>query len=170
MYEIRNIKISLKIEEIPLNNVRMELLEKNIEFKIYPNFISFKKHFFSFVIFRPSKNKTTHVNVSNVKNKDGFKECVKTLKNVLKCKVISFKIDNIISTKHIEKTIDLPIISKNQNYNIRYNPEQFPGLFIKFDIGTAIIYHTGNLVVVGCKKFTDIKWIITNVCAIISTL
>ena len=48
---------------------------------------------------------------------------------------------------------------------IKYNNQKFPGLFITFERGTAIIFHSGKIVIVGCKTTKHIKCIMKNIVA-----
>jgi len=166
MIKIRNIKISVKVRAIPLNNVIKKLQEKNIEHREYLNFVTFKSKF-SYVLFKPSKNLTTHINISSIKNKRDIKKSVWFLKYNLAVVVLSLRIDNIVSTKIIGKSINLQEIIRQKVFvNARYNPEHFPGLFVKFNKGTIILFHSGKVVIVGCRTYQDIKWIAhqTDVC------
>ena len=49
--------------------------------------------------------------------------------------------------------------------NIKYNNEKFPGVFLKFKIGTVILFHSGKLVIVGCKNIENIECLISKICA-----
>jgi TATA-box binding protein (TBP) (component of TFIID and TFIIIB) len=40
---------------------------------------------------------------------------------------------------------------------MKYNNEEFPGLFVKKDIGTAILFHRGTIVLVGCNSKENLK-------------
>jgi TATA-box binding protein (TBP) (component of TFIID and TFIIIB) len=56
---------------------------------------------------------------------------------------------------------------------IQYNNERFPGLFIKFTrnlkkAGTAIVFHSGKIVFVGCKGMDELKCLAQAVNALIS--
>lgn len=159
MIKIRNIKISVKVEAIPLNNAIKQLRENNIEHKTYLNFVTFK-NIFSFVLFKPSRNLTSHINISSIKNKKGIKKSVRLLKSTLAVTVLSLSIDNIVSTKNLGNLLNLSEIIRQKVFvNARYNPEHFPGLFVKFNRGTIILFHSGKVVIVGCKRYRDIRWI-----------
>jgi len=40
---------------------------------------------------------------------------------------------------------------------VKYNNQKFPGLFIKYKKGTALVFFSGKVVIVGCKNQTEIK-------------
>jgi TATA-box binding protein (TBP) (component of TFIID and TFIIIB) len=46
---------------------------------------------------------------------------------------------------------------------MKYNNEKFPGLFVKFKEGTAILFHSGKVVLVGCKNEENLKCLTTNI-------
>ncbi len=57
----------------------------------------------------------------------------------------------------MKRNLNLSDISKTCNFkNLKYNNEKFPGLFVKFETGTVILFHSGKLVIVGCKTEKDI--------------
>jgi transcription initiation factor TFIID TATA-box-binding protein len=75
--------------------------------------------------------------------------------------VISQTIDNIIATTNLNRKLNLVDISSRKKFtNIKYNNEKFPGLFVKFNIGTAIIFHSGKIVIVGSKSIENIECVL----------
>jgi TATA-box binding protein (TBP) (component of TFIID and TFIIIB) len=93
-----------------------------------------------------------------------IKKALSNLRVLLKCNIVSVKIDNIIATTDTYQQINLRKLLKDQNFKIKkYNNEIFPGLFAKFKKGTAIIFHSGKVVIVGCKKLHHIPWIIQQI-------
>lgn len=168
MIEIRNIKISLKIENLPLNNAIEVLKIKNIACKNHHNFISFQNKGFTFVLFKPSKNGYSHLNITKIKVQKDILRSVEKVKKLFKCNATNLKVDNIVATSNLKSTVNLKEIAKNKIFErIKYNPEQFPGLFLKFPVGTAIIFHSGKFVVVGCKNTADVQWISNTIYATI---
>ncbi len=164
---VRNIKLSVKIECCPLDIAIKRLTKKKVHFSCFGNFITFKKKF-SFVLFRPSANSQTHVNVTKVPNLEApVQECMNVLLKLLKKKIITYKVDNIIATTDLKKKLNLVLISQKNIGNILYNSERFPGLFIKFGEGTSIVYHSGKVVIVGCKTVRRLKtieeWLTANI-------
>lgn len=165
--EVRNIKLSAKIQFCPLDIVTKRLTEKNVPYKKFGNFISFRKKF-SFVVFKPSKDNLTHVNITRVPNFNGHvTKSLKILTKLLNRKILSSMVDNIIATTDLKKKVLLNDIIKNKSINYMYNSERFPGLFIKFNWGTSIVYHSGKIVIVGCKTIENLhkirEWLLANI-------
>lgn len=75
--------------------------------------------------------------------------------------MLSIKIDNLTSTLKLNRALILSEIIKenHKNYNLKYNNEKFPGLFIKFLEGTLILFYTGNIIAVGCKNLQDLQYL-----------
>lgn len=170
MTEVRNIKISVTTGPISLNNVIQCLTLKNIEFKSFLNFVTFKQ-VFSFVVFKTSANNVNHINVSRVKNSTDIKTVESALAELFNVPIYKTKVDNIVSTSNINKELNLSQIVRRKIFeNITYNQEQFPGLFVKYNKGTVIIFHSGKIVIVGCKSYEDIQWVVTETCARLRTL
>lgn len=168
MVEVRNIKISLKIGLLPLNNAINILTVKNIQWKDHFNFISFRTGGFTFVLFKPSKTGYSHLNITKIKRFEDISRPIDILKDIFKCCIFNSKVDNIVATDNLQKIVDLKEVTKNKIFeNIKHNPEQFPGLFIKFSVGTAILFHSGKFVVVGCRNIADVQWISDTIYAAI---
>jgi TATA-box binding protein (TBP) (component of TFIID and TFIIIB) len=164
---IRNVKLSVKIQSCPLDIVTERLREKVIPYKNFGNYVSFTKKF-SFVVFKPSSNGLTHINITKVPHLGkSVKRSLKVIKKLLKTKIVSYKLDNIIATSDLGKKISLSKIAQTNDFKVLYNNERFPGLFIKFDEGTVILYHSGKVVIVGCKTVRRIEeiteWLSANI-------
>lgn len=170
MIEVRNIKISVTTGPISLNNVIKCLDQCNISYKGFANFVSFNYQF-SFVVFKTSSNNLNHINVSRVKSKKEIKVVENILLSVFLVPIHSIKVDNIVSTSNIGRELNLFEIVRKQIFpNLKYNPEQFPGLFVKFNKGTTILFHSGKIVIVGCKSYDDLKWVVTETSVRLKTL
>lgn len=170
MIEVRNIKISVTTGPISLNNVIKCLDKCNISYKGFANFVSFNYQF-SFVVFKTSSNNLNHINVSRVKSKKEIKVVENILLSVFLVPIHSIKVDNIVSTSNIGRELNLFEIVRKQIFpNLKYNPEQFPGLFVKFNKGTTILFHSGKIVIVGCKSYDDLKWVVTETSVRLKTL
>jgi TATA-box binding protein (TBP) (component of TFIID and TFIIIB) len=83
------------------------------------------------------------------------------------CSVISKSVDNIIASTSVDKKLDLCLICSSGVFkSIKYNNEKFPGLFIKFEnLGTAILFHSGKIVIVGSKTRNNIECLIQKIYA-----
>lgn len=162
-------KISLKSTAISLNNASKCLELNNVPYKIYCNFISFKKHL-TFVLFKTSANNTNHINISKIKSQEDIDIACDTVKSLLGVDILSVKIDNIVSTTNLKRNLNLSdIVSSNRFSEVKYNPEQFPGLFLTLDRGSAILFHSGKVVIVGCKTNKDVEWVATEIIAKLET-
>jgi TATA-box binding protein (TBP) (component of TFIID and TFIIIB) len=157
MFQIKNVKVSLKINEISLNSVLKYLLENQISFEIKSNYLIIKDKFI-YIFFRSKNNLVNHINITKIPSIEHIKESINFLRDkILKQLYIineSYKIDNLTAIYDYGKQIDqLNLIHKVKNtYNIRYNKEKFPGIFIKVATGTFIIFHTGKINLVGCQN------------------
>ncbi len=164
MFRIRNIKISLKVKPIVLNNAIIQLQKKGIATKTYSNFLTFKLHLYTYVVFKKGRTKHTHINITQIPSLKLINNAIEIVKQCLECKVLYFTIDNIIATSDLKKPICLiDIINKKSFDKIKYNNEIFPGLFIKFHNGTVILFHSGKIVIVGCKNKETIQWILETI-------
>ncbi len=93
------------------------------------------------------------------------------LKKYLDFSVKNVSIDNIIATLKLDHPIDLVSVCEKKLFkSMKYNNEKFPGLFVKFEIGTAILFHSGKIVLVGCKNEKDLECIRSNIYAAMKML
>jgi len=72
--------------------------------------------------------------------------------------MVKYEIQNVVASAIIAKELDLDKIAENIP-NVEYEPEQFPGLVLRFeDIGTvALLFRSGKAVCTGGKSEEDIK-------------
>lgn len=166
MFLIRNIKISVKVGALILNNALSSLRSNNVISKEFCNFITFKHKSYTFVLFKTGKNKQSHINITQIRNLDSINIALNILIGLLSCTVNYYTIDNIIATSDLKRSITLQNIISNQKFErIKYNNEVFPGLFIKFNQGTVIVFHSGKIVIVGCKSIINIECLMNTVLA-----
>jgi len=161
---IRNIKLSAKLDCVgSLNSVCEHLETENVLFTKYPSYITFYKSF-NFILFKKSKNNTNHVNITKLNSEDQIDTAINVLSNLLSCTVLKCTIDNITATHDFKKEIDLGYLYKNNIFAcVRYNAERFPGMFVKEENGSAIVFHSGKLVLLGCKTTSQICLLIKSV-------
>lgn len=185
--QLTNIKISLKCEEVSLDSVKEFCSKADYPTKVYSNFVVIRKSFV-YTIFK--KNLITnlhHVNITNIKN---FDDIAKALESIIKfgLKLVkdTVKIDNLSGLLNTHKNIKLSDLVQsiknnseknfsNINFIISYNNEVFPGLFLKVfhkkskqKIGTAIIFHSGKVILVGSKKIEDLECLSKIILALIA--
>lgn len=163
---IKNIKISVEI--LVKENWRKKILSKekklDLNIKLCGNIVILKYMFTYCIIEKRKKSTPTtlerkfvviHVNITGIKDFSKISQSILNLKNSFfrkkKTKILKVKIDNITSSFSFPKRIILPFIKK-RNFNTKYNPERFPGLFLKFEEGTAIIFENGKVNIVGSKS------------------
>jgi Transcription factor TFIID (or TATA-binding protein, TBP) len=168
-YKITNIKISVKCKNICLDSVERSLREKNISFSKYNNYLVIK-HKYTYILFKKNIKKNEniyHVNITKLNNLDCLSEAINNIRQfsggVVLC---SYTIDNITVSKSFEKNIKiLELITKLPlEIGVTYNSETFPGVFLKYPNknGTAILFHTGKCVLLGCRTIKNIETIIES--------
>jgi len=67
-------------------------------------------------------------------------------------------IQNILATGSLNSEIDLPAICAHIGFeSIEYDPDTFPGLFLKTSVGpTVTLYRTGKFTIGGAKTYVDL--------------
>jgi hypothetical protein len=170
-YNVANVKVSLKTSKIFLDNVHVVANKKNLYCKNYKNFIVVKSNF-TYIIFKSREQQSeSHINITKIPKVSKICEAIEVIRSLINCNIISYKIDNIIATTNLRRELNLALISKNCKLeNLKYNNEKFPGIFIKFDKGTVILFHSGKLVIVGCKSEEYIQCLIRKICVHILTV
>lgn len=158
-YTINNIKVSFKIEAISLDIVQKQLISNKISFRIYHNYYVFKIESYHCVMFKANQVlQNNHLNVTKIKSIENIEEIKKLVEKIFKRKVIHSNIDNIMATSMMSHPLLLQNLAQNQLRNIaKFNIETFPGLFLKYKEGTIILFHSGKIVIVGCRCEEDIK-------------
>lgn len=170
MPTIHNIKVSAKIAAVPLDIVIHQLQEKQVNVKKFPNYVSFKMTY-TYVIFRAGEKTTNHINITQMKTLLDITKAIHELESALNQPVTFLQIDNIIATCQAPTTLLLKnILDAKVFASMKYNNEIFPGLFVKFQQGTVIIFHSGKIVLVGFKSLEDIQWISSIVLVTISEM
>lgn len=164
MFKITNVKLSLKVSFNCLDTVSNLLKDKNISCKSYNNFIVFKTQY-TYILFKSKNNIQNHLNITNISNLDEIDQAINIYKNISNSTIISQIIDNITASFSLKDTFEfLNVIDKfNSIAKVSYNSEKFPGIFIKFDIGTVIIFHTGKCIIIGCKSIENLEWLVEKI-------
>ena len=157
MFQIKNIKISLKITEIPLNSVLEHFQNTNVSYEIKSNYIIIKQKFI-YVIFKSKNNFINHINITKIPDSINIRVSIEFFINIIlenfKVHVLNYKIDNLTAIYDMKKEIDQNKLADKlkTSHIIKFNKEKFPGLFIKLEQGTFIIFHTGKVNLVGCQN------------------
>jgi hypothetical protein len=162
-YKIANVKVSIKTSAIVLDNVITVCSEKQLYCKNYNNFLVVKD-IYTYIIFKKNKNNENHINITKIPNIDSVSNAITRIQDLTKSLILSQTIDNIIASTSLPNPLNLKLISTLFT-NVKYNNEKFPGLFIKFTTGTVIIFHSGKIVIVGCKTEKDLQCLILKIFA-----
>jgi len=150
------------VEELETKKVIQYFNSHRLAHKIRANYIIVKLKFI-FIFFKHKKGTISHINVTKIPSLDCLEDVPNTLQNKIftdeTVKIKSVKVDNITAVKDVGRNLRLLKIANNIQhiYNIRYNNERFPGIFVKLPIGTVIIFHTGKIVAVGSKNENNLK-------------
>jgi hypothetical protein len=168
-YKITNIKLSVKCRNLCLDTVEGYLSENKIPFKKFNNYIVTKLTY-TYIIFKKnikSSENIYHINITKLDSFECLNESINNIKLMSKdSDICSYTIDNITVSTDFKKTINLlQLLNKLPNeISATYNSETFPGIFLKYKIkkGTAILFHTGKCVLLGCKNLNNIEYILDS--------
>jgi hypothetical protein len=195
---ISNLKLSTKVNPMTIDELEQLCLNKDILYDKFDNFICFnikrkktrsiknpeKLDHFAYSIWKkaeclknnkwnPAFNNKSHCNISKVKENE-IGKCLRKLKRFLDISTekIKYKIDNITATIKTDHKINLKKFEKQNRYkeNISYNPERFPGLVIKKNNLTYIVFTSGSINIVGGKSRKQILEGIPWIKSIVSNL
>lgn len=162
-YKIRNYKISFKVKELNWVRVIELLKQENIKVSFFHNFIVFKSRYI-YTLFKPrvAKPDESHVNVTQLKSKSKICKAVSIFEKLVQCTVTkeTVRVDNITASGFFPiQSIDLQKFYQqhSREVQIKYNRDKFPGAFVKTEQGTALLFHTGKVVFVGCRERRQIK-------------
>lgn len=164
LYKITNIKLSLKTSYICLDSVRKQL--DNKEIKCYSNFIVLRDKY-TYIIFKSKDLVTNHINVTKIGKFEDVPESIIKILSLLQVIEQKRVVDNITVSLNLHKEINLNCLPDFSSIIAKsYNTEKFPGVFLKFDCGTIILFHTGKCILIGVKKESDIECLISKVVSI----
>lgn len=168
-YKITNVKVSIKINEVCLDTVVQKLENKKIKYTRYHNYIVIQD-IFTYIIFKPSckqKNFISHVNITKIPSISSIEIAKTHLIFLINCNILTnfAVIDNITVSLTIKHHLTPETISQifTRLCKVTFNKETFPGIFLKFDCGTAIIFHTGKCILIGCKNIFDVDILSTYI-------
>jgi hypothetical protein len=157
MNHISNVKISFNIEKPALWR---EKINKNCEVNntippVKKNNILIFKNKYTFCVFE-KKNNSLHFNVTGIKHYDEIENFNIFFKTIFPNSIIlNLKIDNLTATFNINRKIDL-LKLYHLSEKVKYNPERFPGLFLKDCGKTCLIFRNGKIVILGCKTKKEV--------------
>lgn len=166
-YEVSNFKVSIKSSCLSLDNVSAVIERQGRTVKNFYNFITFE-YIYSFIVFKQNKFKENHINITKIRTRDEIASALLLLEQIIGKRVDNITVDNIIATSEAKTSLDLHELAlKDFKAKTKYNSEKFPGLFVKYPYGTAILFHSGKLVLVGCKSEKKIECLLQEIAAII---
>ena len=161
---VSNVKISCKVQILNADNISFN---RDIPLKCYNNFCVIKTKY-TYIIFTKSKiNRKFHVNITKIPTLDHISKSIDELKNIINESFLveNLKIENITCLHVLNKNINLldtfEIIKKKQQeenndskeeniiIQVQYNPEKFPGIFLKLKNCSVLLFSSGKLVVIG---------------------
>ena len=163
-FTIANVKISVKILSTPLDIVSKKLKECKVTH--HNNFIVARLKY-TFIIFKSKINSVTnHINITKIPSLNCIQDAIDEIEGLLRCKTFCLVVDNISASSTFPFKLDLVrLVTEKKFDQIKYNNQAFPGLFLKFDFGTAIIFHSGKVNIVGCKSEKNLEWILQKISA-----
>ena len=92
---VRNVKISIKLSPLCLNSVVSQFKQTGIKHKMFSSYKACND-IYAYVIFKVSKTKTTHVNVTKIKDLSNVDCAIQHLSFLLPTTTIqSYRVDNI---------------------------------------------------------------------------
>lgn len=73
--------------------------------------------------------------------------------------ICDLKICNVVGSGSLNSNLDLISLAKTYKKYVEYEPELFPGARLCFPgiKGTAILFHTGKIIVTGLKSESDMR-------------
>ena len=77
----------------------------------------------------------------------------------IECHLTDFKIHNIAATGNLSRQIKINEFAKKYQQYIEYNPEIFPGAFLRHPNikPTIILFYQGNIILTGAKEKKEIE-------------
>lgn len=172
---VTNVKVSVKCLPISLHTVSEKAFENGFRVRVSNNFIVLKKEFCSSIFKNRSGETLNHVNVTKIRNLCDVEKVFRELEIVgVYCRPEHLVIDNITGQLNTHARINIrKLVSSDIQYllnkysdgvsvTVKYNNEKFPGAFLRLfkrgkRLGTSIVFHSGKIVFVGCKREADLK-------------
>ena len=101
-----------------------------------------------------------HVNITKCRNYEFIPKAIDNLSFLtdLNTDDITFVIDNISATGDIGNRISIEdFLLKNKELLAHFNPESFPGCYIRYKSVTIGLFSSGKVIFVGARDFSDIN-------------
>ncbi|HIF02107.1 MAG TPA: hypothetical protein EYQ84_01815 [Nitrospinaceae bacterium] len=158
MSYIKNVKISTIFQSaLPINHFEEIAITRKIQLRYARNILSIKDQF-PFTIFR-KKNNIYHINITGISSIHQIANAVNWIESnycpSTKFTLLFQSIDNITSTFNIGHKLCLNQIAENIK-SAKFNPERFPGLYLKTNSALAVIFNSGFINILGCKSEKEV--------------
>jgi TATA-box binding protein (TBP) (component of TFIID and TFIIIB) len=165
MFDIKNIKLSLKIQPLDLNSVVSYLsTNKTIIIEKKGNCVIIRNRYgYVYTIFISNNKVFSHINITGISLPTFIDHAIDWIKVVLKPSFtvveIARCINNITASYTFCRKLNLCHLITNlqTNYKISMNREKFPGAVVTFNNGIVILFHSGKVITVGCKSIDNLK-------------
>ena len=161
--KIYAVKASAKIPETDLMKVEEFCQEKSVRCKRFNwgHLVVFDRYTFTFFKKGEKSVSDQHVNIKKLTSLN-IESAIKDLAWFIDAEPnhIFYNVDNITAGSDLRTNIDLEkFILNNQDISdlMNYNPERFPGLFLRGEYGKVLLFKSGKMVFVGCKTNDQIE-------------
>jgi TATA-box binding protein (TBP) (component of TFIID and TFIIIB) len=159
-FVINNIKCRFRIASLQYKRYIADL-SLFYSVKVNGNITSIHTEDCVYIIF----NTSGHVNVTGIKKIEHIEGCIETFLDIFcineQISGLDIKIDNISASGFIGLPLLLSLkeienASLHINGLVTFNQGRFPGICVKTPHGTAIIFQSGKINVVGIRKVGDL--------------
>ena len=147
-----------------IHNVKASVKLKG-ELKVLNSYTYKDKNFFvirqkyTYIIFK-KKGGSQHVNITKIPCIAEISQSVQELKGLLAWGELTVPvIDNLTATLNLGFTCNLSHLYgfMKDHYKVRYSAQKFPSLFWKLACGTALVFATGKVILVGHKTLHELE-------------
>ena len=169
-YRTSNVKVSIKLSAVCLNTVIEQCARARVRCRKFHNFVVVYGAY-TFTLFKRGSAGVCHVNVCGILCPCYVDSAVAYVCSFTQQQAaLSFCIDNITATIDLGRCVGLSHLQQAArslpDLRSTFNKQKFPGLFIKFERGTAIIFASGKVNIVGVKNEEEILAISRSLCVI----
>lgn len=165
---IRNIKVGVNISVCKYRDWTIKRSSLNV---VNHSNYSVLRDVFVYIIFWSGN----YVNVTKIPSFKEVSKSVKHFQRILKINKCDYKITihNICASGKFKKDYNLKklhhILKEHIKGRVKLNQSVFPALYVKYNIGTCIIFQNGKYTIVGCDKRKNIRTIVESICAVMNT-
>jgi len=110
MFQVRNIKLSIKVRELKTSKVLHYLQTNQRQHKIKANYVIVEERYV-YIFFKHKNGTITHINVTKIPSSRHIKIAARILQvNLFKkftVKILSVKIDNVTAVSDVERNLQL---------------------------------------------------------------